>query len=324
MITNNAGVVPTIVGNPHSRLMKAGLDLVFELTYKNIRNLLDQKGIPVIVLKGPYLSYAFYQDPHERTYCDLDLLVPGEDFLLAASLLQQAGFKLTKCDPLHLANVNAKYNWGFQSPSGVFIELHRDFCDYSRYRADLGGIFTRARSFQFGETEALGLSARDLLPQLCLHAGKSFFITIEKKHLQDIALVIAKDDIEWDDFLRTAFSWGIRHASYYALLAAKSQFAAQVPEIVLNRLRPGYFRRCWLEHRLDPGRFPITKYPDLPLRRSQLRLVLALIDRKKDWLVFCFHYVRLFAADHLLRIALLRTFWLKRHPFFLLDRRRQT
>lgn len=278
-----------------------------------MRHVLGEKNIPVIALKGPHLAYAYYENPEERKYDDLDLLVPGKRFHEAVKLLLQAGYKPAKWDFKRLANINAKYNWGFLSPFGIMVELHRDFCDYRRHRPDLPGIFARAVEFNYGETVALGLAPGDLLLQLCLHAGKSFFITIEKKHIRDIFLVIGKSEIDWEDFCAKAKAWGIKNVCWLALRAALLQHDAKVPENVIQQLSPGYSRQRWLERRLDPGKFPLYRFPDHKLRRSQLGLLFALIDKKRHWVVFCFHYIRLFIADLVLRVPVFRNFYLKHH-----------
>ncbi len=91
------------------------------------------------------------------------------------------------------------------------------------------------KPFHFGETEALGLATEDLLLHLCLHMGTSYFQVIERKHVADIGLLLKKRRVDWPVFLQRAKKAGAGAIAYYALLAARLQENAAVPDDVLEQ-----------------------------------------------------------------------------------------
>jgi hypothetical protein len=149
-----------------------------EVTFKKVRDLLAEKNIEVILLKGPHLGHTVYDLPQERLYGDLDVLVKPGDFKKAAVVLQENGFKPIAFDSFTPEIQRDFKHWEFISPWGILVELHRWLSGHDRYPLDSDGFFARAEMFRFGETEALGLGTEDLLLHLCLHMGASFFIVI--------------------------------------------------------------------------------------------------------------------------------------------------
>jgi hypothetical protein len=48
--------------------------------------------LPVLFLKGPFVAQQFYGDIYQRSYVDIDILIPREDLLAADRLLRDMGF----------------------------------------------------------------------------------------------------------------------------------------------------------------------------------------------------------------------------------------
>ncbi|MCJ7525288.1 MAG: nucleotidyltransferase family protein [Candidatus Aminicenantes bacterium] len=261
----------------------AAQQLRAELTFKKIKEILAEKNIDVILLKGPHLGNTIYNNPRERLYCDMDVLVRPVDFEKAAALLLENGFKPFAFDKFAPEIQRDFKHWEFRSPWGIVVELHRWLSGHDRYPVDSAGLFERAEKFAFGETAAMGLGAEDLLLHLCLHMGASFFIVIEPKHVLDIALLTQKRQLHWDVFVERCSQFRLATIVYYSLLAANEQHHAKIPKTVLERLRPGWLRRCWLDRYLRPGTFPIYRFPKQRLTQIKIRLLLPLIDRFSDW-----------------------------------------
>jgi Uncharacterised nucleotidyltransferase len=47
---------------------------------------------PVLFLKGPFVAQQFYGNVHQRSYIDIDILIPRDDLLAADRLLREMGF----------------------------------------------------------------------------------------------------------------------------------------------------------------------------------------------------------------------------------------
>jgi hypothetical protein len=276
------------------------VQLIFELVLRNIKTILEEKNLSFIVLKGPHLGNTIYSHPVERLYGDLDLLVRPQNFFPVIDLLQSNGYKRCLSDGKRLAKTRF-YSSALTSPQGVRVEIHRDLAGYGRYPINLDGLFERAEIFKTGNVEARGLCPEDLLLHLCLHMTASYFRYIEKKHVKDIALLTQKRSINWDVFLKRVTDARCSHGVHYALLAARNQQHADIPDEVLQVLSPRGIRKRWLDTHLNPSAFPIYRYSNHKVCEVQIRLGLMLMDRFSDWIPFLWKYSGLRLRDTLMR-----------------------
>jgi hypothetical protein len=242
----------------------AASQLLAEATYRAIAGVLDPRGIDHLVLKGPHLGAMVYDEAWQRDYGDLDLLIREGQFEEALSALLSSGFTLKAPPAGREATIATAYDRGVVSPHGWLVELHRAFSPYGLYRVDYDALFARAVPFRFGGVEARGLAVEDLLLHLVIHAAKSQFFAIEPKHVQDVALLVARQPIEWETFLTQAEGAGCRTAAWVLLSAAVTIDGAKIPEEVLDRLRPSRARRWWLGLWLTWQRFPLFRWDWLP------------------------------------------------------------
>lgn len=256
----------------------AARQLVAEATYRAVARVLGPLGIDHLLLKGPHLGALIYDEAWQRDYGDLDLLVREGQFQDAVSALLHGGFTLKEPPAGREATIAASYDRGMVSPHGWLVELHRALAPYGLYRVDYEGLFARAVPFRFGGVTARGLAVDDLLLHLVIHAAKSKFRTIEPKHVRDVALLVARQSIEWGTFLTRAGEAGCRTAAWVLLSAAVRIQGAAVPDGVLRRLRPSLVCRWWLGRWLTWERFPLFRWPWLPVWLSRLMVAPAIFD----------------------------------------------
>jgi|GEM_PF-1134038 len=275
--------------------------VIFESVLKNIKAILEQNNLSFIVLKGPHLGNTIYSHPVKRLYCDLDLLVRSQDFFPVIDLLLSNGYKWCLSDGNRLATEREFYSWALTSPQGGRIEIHRDLAGYGRYPMDLDGLFERAETFEISKVKVLGLSSEDLLLHLCMHIIKSYFLYIEKKHIEDIAFLTQKRKVNWDIFLERATDARCTNGVYYALLASRNQLEADIPDGILQVLSPQGIRKRWFDLHLNPSTFPIYRYSNHKVWEVQIRLGLMLMDKFRDWIPFLWKYSRLRLRDVLIR-----------------------
>ena len=248
--------------------------LAAEASFIDLKKLLDSHGIRVLVLKGPHLGAIAYDDPSERGYTDLDLLVPASRQEEAANLLLTIGYKT-------LGSPAGRYIMSLESPQGWPVELHRAFEAYHMFRIDYDSLFQRADTFAFGGINALGLAREDLLLHLVIHAAKSLFREISHKHVIDVAM-LARQCIRWDVFVTRAAEVRCLTASWILLSAATDCCSANIPEKVLVQLQPGWSRRTWLKFWLRFGGFPLFYREYLPNWTGRLVVLPAIFDRLGD------------------------------------------
>jgi hypothetical protein len=257
-----------------------------------VQEILGVEGIAVLTLKGAHLSSVYYDDPCEREYCDLDLLVRPECFERAVGLLVRRGFRRAPLTAGRAATEEGYYCYTLASPYAVPVEVHRAFAAHKRYPVDVEPLFSRAVPFRFGGVETLGLGPEDLLCHLCVHATKSFFYFIAPKHVRDVERVVRRESVDWEALVRRVERIGCAAGAYYLLRAANQQFGAGVPSPVLAELRPRRGRRWWLDCHLDPAAFPIYRFPNHSTAQVQWRLTFPLIDSPWRWPIVALRYVK--------------------------------
>lgn len=252
--------------------------MLAEAAYHRLKCILDQYGIDHLLLKGPHLGAVAYDEPGERGYCDLDVLVRPDQHAVALSALVENGFELIPGRVGRDATMAVYYNRSLSSPDGWLVELHRAFAAYELFRIDYDALFDRAVSFRFGETMARGLAMEDLLIHLVIHAAKSQFRSIEPKHVHDVALLAGRQSIDWEIFVTRVEEAGCRTASWVLLSAAVSIHGAAIPAHVLARLRPSAPRRWWLACWLTLERYPLFRRKSLPLWLGRVLVYPATVD----------------------------------------------
>jgi hypothetical protein len=79
-------------------------------------------GIRSILLKGPAIARWLYDQPWERSYGDIDLLVAPQDHLLAGEILQRLGYTDSSLkDPRRFPHASI---WRREGPLPAEIDLH--------------------------------------------------------------------------------------------------------------------------------------------------------------------------------------------------------
>jgi hypothetical protein len=307
----------TDLGHPKNdcqkNLLVQAQKLLFEITCGEIKKLLAAADIHMLVLKGPHIGSTLYDGSSERDYYDLDILVQPGHYYPAVKILLKNGFQLFSVNRRRLASEKVDYQLLMRAPRGVAVELHRALADRNQFRSDVQGFFQRAEEFIFGALKVNGLGKEDLLLHLCLHCGKRHFLTSEKKHLLDIALLLQKKNINWPVFLQRIKQAGSRVVTFYCLKAVQSQHGAEIPPEVMASLNPGPWRRRILDRYLDSTTFPIYRFHNSPPGLRDRMVNLLLLGRFSTMVSFSFRFVGRSMLNLVLRFGLLRRLWLKRY-----------
>lgn len=124
-----AGALP-VSGSQRDRAEESHLEaltsaLVLEHLLIQTLAALDQAGIAVRTLKGTTAAHLDYPDPSLRTFGDIDLLVPSEQFDDAVAVLADQGNTRLRSEPR--PGFDARFSKGctFRTPDGLEIDLHR-------------------------------------------------------------------------------------------------------------------------------------------------------------------------------------------------------
>lgn len=124
---------------------------------------LQDRGIEVILLKGPHLGARFHGGADRRPFLDLDLLVRREQLTAAERALRQLGYaRLSR--PLPGRRLTHAFAHAFDyARAGRHVDLHWAFAAHVSYRIDYDGIFSRRRVLRLGGYEMAVLADEDAL-----------------------------------------------------------------------------------------------------------------------------------------------------------------
>jgi hypothetical protein len=110
-------------------------------------------GIPTVVLKGPPLGLEIYEDPVDRDFRDIDLLVPEPSFEAALDALGGLGYRPAISPKLASVYRRHHYHWLLGGTGRARLELHWDLSrPDDPFRLDPETMLAEARpvSTEFG------------------------------------------------------------------------------------------------------------------------------------------------------------------------------
>jgi hypothetical protein len=182
----------------------SNLHLYHELS-KRLQVLRDA-SIPVVVLKGAHLAEIVYGHIGLRPMSDVDLLLKKEDLARGQKRLMDAG----------------------HSPFSNQIRLDLQW----NIESVIAGV------------EVLVLCPEDLILHICLHLSfQHLFQLAGVRSLCDIRESIEhyNNKIKWTQVCSYASEWGVRNSVYLTLLLARDIMGANVPDDVMENLKPDEF-----------------------------------------------------------------------------------
>ena len=165
---------------------------------REVVDLLREKGIDSIVLKGPLLARALYRDYALRVAGDVDLLVRDVDVMRACEALDVAGYRHhTPISPRSLSrHRRTQHDVAFAHPTDdTLIELHADAAQpHYGYRVDLPGWWERRQPARVGDSELWTLGPEDGYVMTAIHAAKHRWERLDL--ICDLA-VYRRMDLNW-------------------------------------------------------------------------------------------------------------------------------
>lgn len=237
---------------------------------------LQEAQVTAIVLKGLPLALSYYPEPLARPMSDTDFLIREQDIGRAESVFSRLGYRpidasisaARRNPPGTLASVDMRRD---DSPH-VSAHLHWHPVNSSiavRHlveRCDLDAIWNEARTRKAKYNNRLVLLT-ELAPhhfllhqaEHCLRPGHGIDRLVL---LADFDRILATfgNEFDWDLTISTARAWGWESSVYIALSAARVLYRIDIPEEVLNDLKPAkpgwgerYFRRAVLSNKRRRG-----------------------------------------------------------------------
>lgn len=255
-LLKNANTIPESV---LSKLKQASLktlsrNMVLTEHFRQIVKAFSAINIPLIALKGSFLSDWLYQDIGLRQFSDLDLLVPENDGLRAVEELRSLGYSGETNNPLHLSELTQNHlgivHYSPMHKNGVSVEIHiRITGKNETYKVDLEGMRKRAMPLQLHDVSAFGFSPNDLLMHLCLHLDKHFVVGhVQFTCFYDLTNLLnhKTDEINWKEFEKECLSCKAVDYTFKYLLLVNKYMNAYLPEEIISKysycLKPSHER----------------------------------------------------------------------------------
>lgn len=232
-------------------------NLVIESELQRCLAAFKQAEIPLILFKGPALSYTIYPEAHLRTYHDIDALIHPEDLPRAHELLKRMGYTFyEEFRASAIANQRTGYNYILgrsNSQLQVLIELHT-----APHPSEIGTHFAsnalreRARSIVVLGEPTLTLDPIDHLLYLCWHYRFHAFTRLIWLYDLVVMLRAIEPELDWMLLVHQAQRQSLATTLYYCLSWCRDLFGVTVPEQVFARLRPPLACRLIIERIVLP------------------------------------------------------------------------
>lgn len=214
--------------------------------------MLDEAGVPAVVLKGGALAHTLYPDWRERPMSDLDLLVPADRAEEAREASLSGGW--ARDDDRYPEQM---YRRHYHLPplrdtagSGAALEIHTGLLlEGHPFAIDAETLRQRARPTRIAERRALVPEPVDHAVYLCLHFAWGHALqTGAWRTVRDLGVLAGAPGFSWEDFVRRTRQaragpfvyWtlrlGRRLAGFRSPDPVREAFRPPLPDLLLRRL----------------------------------------------------------------------------------------
>lgn len=216
-----------------------------------LKEILDQRGIDWLVVKGPILAEILYPRPDLRMYGDLDIVVAREAYARAIEALEGEQSELLDRN-WELIRREQRGQLHFVLSFGTVADLHWHLLNRESVRRSLSlsmdGMFDRAVEVDLPGLRVRTLDRVDTLAHLCVHAALSGADRLG--WLKDIEQATVARSVPWDQVIERAAAWRAGPLVAVALERSQRSLGTPVPREVVTELFGSRVRHR-LSHALD-------------------------------------------------------------------------
>lgn len=210
---------------------------------------LNEKKIPLMLLKGAALCDTVYPHIGLRTFCDLDILIHKKDIQKVTGVLTQLDYSIFHTHAQHHFSAYQESNHSL--PLEVHWDLVNEASPFQKYAFQLclEKFWQDAMSFEFKDTEALWLSPEHQLIYLSIHMLKEGYS--HRKWLVDLYYLLQffRGGIDWNKLFEESEQYQVKRPVYYALSTLNEIFHISemngdlLSQEILNKLKPAKIAR---------------------------------------------------------------------------------
>jgi len=214
---------------------------------------LKENSIEIVALKNAGITKALYINNACSPMGDLDLLVRSTDFTRAHAIIEQElGFTFKFRSEFEEENLEEAFRGGgteyFKMVDGykVWLELQwRPIAGrWIQPHNEPNGNQLMIDSLEVNGSNVRILAPEDNLLQVALHTAKHSYVRAPGFRLHsDVDRVVRFQSINWNKFENKVCDLQLKTAVYFSLFFAKELLETPIPERVLIKLMPTWFRR---------------------------------------------------------------------------------
>ena len=248
-------IPPQIMRKLENRfLSNAAYNIIHLENLARLAKKLNEKKVPVMILKGAALCDTVYPHIGLRTFCDLDVLIQKKDIQKVMGVLKQLDYSISHTHAQHHFTAYQESNHSLP------LEVHWDLVNQASpfqkhaFQLCLDKFWQDAMSFEFRETEALWLSPEHQLIYLSVHMLKEGYSN--RKWLYDLYYLLKffRGGIDWNKLFEECEKYQVKRPVYYALSALDEIFHISemngdlLSQGILDKLKPA--KIAWLERKI--------------------------------------------------------------------------
>lgn len=196
--------------------------------------------IPVIALKGIYLSEWLYQDIGLRQFSDIDILVKREDGEKCLVVLAGLGYRPENDEAE--SELEKKLDTVHYTPmvlNGVAVEVHiKLHQSIEKYDLNVDSLWKNALPATINGNEVFTLNTNDLLVHLCIHLDRHFHLGhVQFTCFNDITNLIDKHagTFDWDAFAETCRRYRCEDLVFGYIVLVHKYMHANVPDSIIRK-----------------------------------------------------------------------------------------
>jgi hypothetical protein len=211
---------------------------------------LNEKKIPVILLKGAHLAEFVYRDISLRPMSDIDIMVKEEHLTEAVQVAFEMGYHLMS-DHIREKKSNKNVHYAIapdvkhfetlcHTKTKCVIEIHCSIAsEVSPFRISPSELWQNSQQTSLNKKQVFLLSPEDMIIHLSLHASYDDMFGYGLGALYDIAITIQyyNNRIDWKKLWRRSVQWRTNKCLCVSLYFAKQWFQINFPAEMLEKFR---------------------------------------------------------------------------------------
>jgi hypothetical protein len=222
-------------------LRSSATRLLCETTLADIVPILRNRGVELIVLKGPTVAHTVYERPELRLYHDLDVLCRVADYATLHQVLSERGY--TSAGTLEARGAHDKLAGkpspreshsvrGFYDPSGdVKIEVHFDALQLGLRDRHEQEFWRESLTLELDGATIRMLSAEHQFLHLAAHAHRHGYSRLSWLIELDVLARQTRGSLNWHRLMKLAADEGVGVPLRHALSTLNAVLGTPLPSL---------------------------------------------------------------------------------------------